>query len=153
MTLYNILKLLHVVFVIAFLGNITVGLFWRHFAEKTKDPDKIAFAFRGIIKADKIFTMPGVIGITIFGFGAAAGVYPIFSTGWIMWSIILFVISGIAFMWKVAPLQKKIAAYAEDKQNFRWDEYEKLVQQWVVWGHLALFTPLLAAVLMVLKPF
>ena len=153
MEVYLILKLLHIIFVIAFLGNITVGLFWRHFAEKTKDPEKIAFAFRGIIKSDRIFTIPGVIGITIFGFGAAAGRYPIFSTGWILWSIILFIISGIIFMWKVAPLQKKIAAYAEAKENFKWDEYQKLVQQWVVWGHIALFAPVIAAILMVLKPF
>jgi uncharacterized membrane protein len=157
---YLILKLLHVIFVIVFLGNITVGVFWKYFAEKTKEPDKIAFAFRGIIKADRIFTMPGVIGIIIFGLGAAFHVpYPIFTTGWILWSIILFIISGIAFMAKVAPLQRKIAALAEDlptgqagKQNFNWDEYHKLAKEWELWGFIALITPVAATVLMVLKP-
>jgi uncharacterized membrane protein len=153
MDVYLILKLLHIIFVIAFLGNITVGLFWKYFAEKTKEPDKIAFAFRGIIKADRIFTLPGVIGITIFGLGAAFHVhYPIFSTGWILWSIILFIISGIAFMAKVAPLQRKIAALAEDKQNFKWEEYNKLAKEWEFWGFIALITPIAATVLMVLKP-
>ena len=64
---YSYIKLIHIHFVIIFLGNITIGLFWKMFAEKTKDPDKIAFAFKGIIKADRYFTMPGVIGITLFG--------------------------------------------------------------------------------------
>jgi len=79
---YNIINLLHILFVILFLGNITIGLFWKMFAEKTKDPDKIAFAFRGIIKADRYFTMPGIIGITLFGIGGAihAGI-PILGTG------------------------------------------------------------------------
>ena len=150
---YAILKLLHIIFVIAFLGNITVGLFWKYFAEKTREPDKIAFAFRGIIKADRIFTMPGVIGILVFGFGAAFHVpYPIFSTGWIFWSIILFIISGVAFMAKIVPLQKKIAALAEDKQNFNWEEYHKLAKAWEFWGFIALITPIAATVLMVVKP-
>lgn len=50
---YSYLKLIHILFVIIFLGNITIGLFWKMFAEKTKDPEKIAFAFKGIIKADR----------------------------------------------------------------------------------------------------
>jgi len=136
-----------------FLGNISVGVFWKMFAQKSKDPDKIAFAFKGIIKADRIFTLPGVIGITIFGIGGAVhGGLPILGTGWILWSIILFVISGAAFMAKVVPLQKKIAALASDKEKFNWDEYHKLAKQWDFWGFVALLTPILATVLMILKP-
>jgi len=150
---YLFLKLFHVLFVVMFLGNITVGVFWKMFAQKSKDPDKIAFTFKGIIKADRIFTLPGVIGITIFGIGGAVhGGLPILGTGWILWSIILFVISGAAFMAKVVPLQKKIAALASDKEKFNWDEYHKLAKQWDFWGFVALLTPILATVLMILKP-
>jgi uncharacterized membrane protein len=150
---YFYIKLIHVIFVILFLGNITIGLFWKIIAEKTKDPDKIAFAFKGIIKADRYFTVPGVIGITLFGIGLAmhAG-YPILGTGWILWSIILFTISGIAFMAKLVPLQKKLATLASDKENFNWDEFLKMSKQWDVWGYVALLTPWIATVLMVLKP-
>jgi len=136
-----------------FLGNITVGIFWKMFAQKSKDPDKIAFTFKGIIKADRIFTMPGVIGIILFGIaGAVHGGYPILGTGWILWSIILFIISGIAFMAKLAPLQKQIAALASDKEKFNWDEYHKLAKQWDFWGLIALVTPFIAVLLMILKP-
>jgi uncharacterized membrane protein len=150
---YQYLKLIHVIFVILFLGNIIVGVFWKMFAQKSKDPDKIAFAFKGIIKADRIFTMPGVIGITIFGIGAAVHVgLPILGTGWILWSIILFIISGTAFMAKLVPLQKQIAALASDKEKFSWDEYHKLAKQWDFWGFIALTAPFIAVILMVLKP-
>jgi len=102
---YLYLKLFHVLFVIMFFGNIIVGIFWKMYAQKTKDPDKIAFTFKGIIKADKIFTMPGVIGLTIFGLGAAIYYdFPILGTGWILWSIILLIVSGLAFMGKLIPL-------------------------------------------------
>jgi uncharacterized membrane protein len=150
---YFYIKLIHIIFVILFLGNITIGLFWKIIAGKTKDPDKIAFAFKGIIKADRYFTMPGVIGITLFGIGLAihAG-YPLLGTGWILWSIILFTISGIAFMAKLVPLQKKLATLASDKENFNWDEYHKLSKQWDIWGYVALLTPWIATVLMVIKP-
>lgn len=150
---YLYLKFFHILFVIMFLGNITVGVFWKIFAQKSKDPDKIAFAFKGIIKADRIFTLPGVIGITIFGFGGAIhGGFPILGTGWILWSIILFTISGVAFMVKLAPLQRQIAALASDKEKFSWDEYHKLAKQWDFWGFIALVTPFIAVLLMVLKP-
>jgi uncharacterized membrane protein len=150
---YFYIKLIHVIFVIIFLGNITIGLFWKMFAEKTKEPDKIAFAFKGIIKADRYFTMPGVIGITLFGVGLAmhAG-YPILGTGWILWSIILFTISGIVFMVKLVPLQKKLASFVSDKEKFNWDEYHKLAKQWDLWGYIALLTPWIATILMVIKP-
>ena len=150
---YFILVLIHVIAVIIFLGNITIGLFWKMFAEKTKDPEKIAFAFKGIIKADRYFTMPGVIVITLFGIGAAMhGGFPILGTGWILWSIILFIISGIAFMVKLVPLQKKLAALASDKERFNWDEYHKLSKQWDVWGYVALLPPWIAVILMIIKP-
>lgn len=150
---YLIVKLLHIVFVIMFLGNITVGVFWKIFAQKTKDPDKIAFTFNGIIKADRIFTLPGVIGITLFGIVAALNIgFPLLSTGWIFWSIILFIISGAAFMAKLAPLQKQIAALASDKNKFSWEEYHKLAKQWDFWGAVALITPFIAVILMVIKP-
>ena len=150
---YLYLKLFHILFVILFLGNITVGVFWKMFAHKSKDPQKIAFAFKGIIKADRVFTMPGVIGIIIFGIAAAVhGGFPILGTGWILWSIILFLISGAAFMAKLAPLQRKIAALASDPEKFIWDEYLKLSKQWDFWGFIALITPFIATILMVIKP-
>jgi uncharacterized membrane protein len=148
---YLILKLIHVISVILFLGNITIGIFWKRYAEKKNDPKEIASAFQGIIKADRIFTMPGVIGILIGGIGAAVhGGLPMLSTGWILWSIILFVISGIVFMAKLVPLQKKIYALASSA-NFKIDEYHSLAKQWEVWGFIASLTPWIAVALMILK--
>ena len=106
---YNYIKLIHLIAVTIFLGNIITVLFWMNIAVRTKNLKIIHFAINGIIKSDRLFTIPGVLIITAGGFWAAInGHYPILKTGWILWSIILFSISGLSFVFKVAPLQKKI---------------------------------------------
>jgi uncharacterized membrane protein len=150
---YLILKLFHIFGAIIFLGNITIGPFWKMHAERSKDPKKIADTFDGIIKADRFFTLPGVALILIFGIGAALhGGYNLITTEWIFWSLILVVISGAVFMAKVVPIQKKIYALASDELKFSWDDYKKLAKQWDVWGSVATIAPYIAIVLMVIKP-
>ena len=148
-------KLLHVASVILFLGNITASLFWAAHAHKTRDFRLIASTFEGIIRSDRWFTIPGVIGILIGGFGAAIdGNLPILATGWILWPIILFSISGIVFGVWVGPLQSKIVRFvrAADSSAQAWDSYGKMYKRWELWGLVALITPVVAFVIMVLKP-
>lgn len=148
-------KLLHIVSVILFLGNITTGLFWAAHAHKSRDFRLITSTFEGIIRSDRWFTLPGVLGILIAGVAAAiAGKVPMLATGWILWSIILFSISGIVFGVWVAPLQGKILSFARaaDASDQTWETYRKLYKRWELWGLLALITPAIAVVLMVLKP-
>ncbi len=96
--MYLIFKLIHVSAVILFLGNIITGLFWKAHADRTRDPRMMANTLQGIIRSDRWFTIPGVIVITLGGFAAAIhGSIPILGTGWILWSIVLFSLSGFAF--------------------------------------------------------
>lgn len=149
--LYLIMKVLHVLCVVIFLGNITVGIFWKRYAEKKNDQKTIADTFGGIIKADRIFTMPAVAGILIFGFGASGvGGFPVFQTGWILWSLVLIIISGAVFMAKVVPVQKKIYALASGN-NFSREEYESLAKQWEMWGLIATIAPYIAFALMIFR--
>ena len=150
---YLILILIHVIAVVIFLGNITIAPFWKLSAEKKKDRLLILNTWEGIIRADRLFTMPGVISILIFGIGGALhGGFNLISTGWIFWSIILYVISGLVFMIRVVPTQKKIVALAKDEKNFSWDTYYKISKQWHIWGAVATIAPWVAVILMVIKP-
>ena len=152
---YSYLKLIHLIAVMLFLGNIITGLFWMHIAVKTKDLKIINFTMKGIIKSDRYFTIPGVIIITAGGFLAAIyGHLPILKTGWILWSIIMFSISGLAFSFKLAPLQKKIYNLTLNKEtstDFDWSNFNKVYFEWDIWGFIALITPLAAFVMMTLK--
>jgi uncharacterized membrane protein len=154
MNAYILLKLIHIIAVIIFLGNIITGLFWMRIANKTNNLSIISFTMKGIITSDKWFTIPGVVIITAGGFSAAVehGL-PLLRTGWIFWSIILFSLSGLIFTVKLAPLQKKIFQLTEnrDAAKFNPDLYQANLKQWEMWGLIALLTPLAALVMMVLK--
>lgn len=129
---YLFLKLLHVIAVILFLGNIVTGLFWKAHADRSGDPRVIAHAFEGIIRSDRWFTIPGVVVIIITGVAAA-----------------------VVFMFWVAPLQVRIltlARAAGQNGQFDWPVYRKFSHVWEFWGLVAMLTPAVAVVLMVLKP-
>jgi uncharacterized membrane protein len=147
-------KLLHLAAVVIFLGNITVGVFWVVRAHQTRDLHLIASTFDGIIRADRWFTIPGVIGIIAGGIGAAlAGHLSILGTGWILWSILLFVLSGLAFG-VLGPLQRKILSLTNtgDNSSGVWETYETLYKKWSMWGAFALAAPAVSFVIMVTKP-
>lgn len=153
--IYLVLKVVHIVSVVMFLGNITTGIFWKEHADRTRDAKAIAHALDGIIRSDRMFTIPGVLGIVFAGVGTAmVGHLPILGTGWIFWSLVLFSISGLTFGIWVAPLQRKMLALmrAGAAGTPDWAAYQSLSRTWAFWGAVALLAPAAALVLMVLKP-
>jgi uncharacterized membrane protein len=153
---YLLFKTLHVLAVVMFIGNIATGVFWKAHADTSRDPRIIAHTMRGIIKSDRLFTIPGVFLIILAGVGmAVVGHIPIIRTSWTLAPIILFSISGIAFMAQVAPAQRRIAKLAEKAgtaNEMDWTEYERLSRRWAISGWIALLTPLAALIVMVVKP-
>ncbi len=154
--MYLALKLVHVAAVIIFLGNIATGLFWHAHAARTRDPKLLAHTMDGIIRSDRLFTLPGVLLIITAGVALAVyGHFPMLKTGWILCTLVLFAISGIIFGSRVAPMQRELKAVAERgmQGNFDYPAYRALAIRWEIWGAVALATPLIGLALMVLKPF
>ena len=154
MNVYLLLKLIHIFAVVIFLGNIITGLFWMRMADKTNNLSIISFTMKGIIKSDRWFTIPGVIIITAGGISAAIqGGLPLLRTGWLFWGIVLFSLSGIIFSVKLAPLQRKILRLTEnmEHQKFNSSLYHSCLKQWEIWGLIAVLSPIIAMVMMVLK--
>ena len=52
--MYLWLKLIHVLAVVMFIGNIVTGVFWHKHAERTRDPRLIAHAMAGVIRSDRL---------------------------------------------------------------------------------------------------
>jgi uncharacterized membrane protein len=154
--MYTALKIIHVAAVVIFLGNLVTGILWKMHADQTKDPVIIRHTLSGLIRADRWFTIPGVVLLLIGGFGAAVvGGLPLLRTRWILGGIILFAISGIAYTRQVVPLQQKMLAVARsgaETGKFGWEEYRALSRRWNVWGTIALLTPVLAMIGMIAKP-
>lgn len=151
---YLIWKLLHISSVIIFLGNIATGLFWAAHAHRTRDFRLIISTFQGIIRSDRWFTIPGVMGIIVSGVVLATKLKaPILGTGWILWPIGLFATSGIVFGVFVAPLQHRIADLTRSEfTEGTWSAYAIIYKKWELWGLIALLTPVAGFAMMVLKP-
>lgn len=152
--MYLLFKILHILGVIAFLGNIATGLFWHSHAWRTRDPKLLAHTMSGIIRSDRLFTTPGVLVIVAAGVATAVvGRIPMLSTPWILWTIILFIGSGAIFGMRIAPLQRELLALAAQSElKFDAAQYAKLARRWEVWGALAVGLPLVGVALMVFKP-
>ena len=154
--MYLWMKLLHIFAVILFLGNIITGVFWHRHAERTRNPRLLAHAVDGVIRSDRLFTMPSIFVIIATGVVAAVqGGLPLLRTGWIAWSLALFAIAGLLFMFRVAPLQRQLRTAAEAgaaSGSFDYEAYHRVALRWEIWGAGATLTPVLALALMVLKP-
>jgi uncharacterized membrane protein len=152
MNYYLILKAIHLLAVVAFLGNIVTGLFWMRFARKTNDTRIVHHTAAGIIASDRLFTIPGVIIITAGGFASAIyGGIPLLRTGWIFWPILLFSLSGLFFAFKVVPLQVRMRKHLETGEGFTWKGFDALLKQWEFWGFMAVITPIISFFMMILK--
>ncbi len=155
MNIYQALNIFHVLAVVIFLGNILTGFFWMTIAYRTKNIDHIIFVTKTLIKSDKWVTLPSVLIIVLSGFYMAGlSGLSVLKTGWILWSIILFSISGLCFAFKVGPLQNKLYAIAAEgykEEPFGWDDYGKTYREWVVWGLISIGTPMVALALMIAK--
>jgi uncharacterized membrane protein len=152
---YLVLKSLHVLSVVLFLGNIVTGVFWKLHADRNAELRGRELAIAGIIRADRWFTLPGVIVIIVTGLWMAIGSHlPLLGTPWILWGIILFGISGVCFGAFVGPLQKKLLANLRAGIAGSWDQagYRRLSRAWEIWGGIATLAPVIALFLMVMKP-
>src|SRR5258705_9125752 len=154
--MYIAFKILHVFAVVVFLGNLITGILWKVSADQTRNPVIIHHTAAGLIRADRWFTIPSVLLILIGGFGAAVvGGLPLVRTRWILAGIILFTISGVSYMARVVPIQRRMLVVARagvDSGTLDWTEYGALTRSWNVWGSIALVAPLLALVAMISKP-
>jgi uncharacterized membrane protein len=152
--LYLALKALHVIGVVVFLGNVVTGIFWKAHGDRLGDLRARVQALDGIIRADRVFTVPSVFLIIATGVALVLVGHLSFLAPWILGSLLLFGLAGAVFGTRVGPLQKKLLANARSGLGGTWDEsgYRELSKSWRLWGWVATVAPLLALVLMVLKP-
>lgn len=153
--LYLTLKFIHLLGVVILLGNVTVTAVWKVFADRSGDPRVIAFGQHLVTLTDWSLTLGGILLIAIGGFGTAlvAGIHP-FGQGWLIWAQVLFVISGLIWIFILIPAQIRQAraarAFAQGGEVP--ETYKRDARTWIIWGVIATL-PLLGAVwLMVLKP-
>ncbi len=155
---YESLKIMHLLGVILFMGNIIVTGWWKTLADRTGDPRIIAFAQRQVTLTDWLFTFGGVLILLIAAFGMVYHMNndlmaEIYQTRWLWWGYHLFIVSGIIWAVVLVPMQiiqARMARQFADGSEIppRYWLYGRI---WLWFGILATIVPLANLYWMVVK--
>lgn len=152
---YLLIKTLHILGIIVFYGNILVSSWWKAMAVRSGKAEVIAFAQEQITRSDIWFTTVASIVILVTGVGNAHlhDTIPL-DTPWMIWSLWLFMVSGVIWGLFMVPAQIKQARMAKEfaSSGVIPDEYWKLERRWFYAGSLAKLIPPVIIGLMVFKP-
>jgi uncharacterized membrane protein len=154
MDTYLLLKSLHVLGVVIFLGNIIVTALWKAIADRTGSPAIVAYAQRLVTITDFVFTALGAALIAITGPMMAERFGGVGAASWLLWGIGLFIASGIIWVIVLIPVQimqarmaRRFATQAEIPLQYR-----RLSTVWNAAGAVATLLPLFNRYFMVFKP-
>jgi uncharacterized membrane protein len=152
---YELLKTIHLFGAILLLGNITVTAWWKGMANRTGDPRIIAFAQRQVTLTDLLFTLPGAVLIVASGdYIAYVMMFDSWDILWLTWGRLLFIASGLIWLFIVIPVQIKQARmarlFADGAQIPA--AYWRLNRYWYRFGIIAVLLPMANLYWMVFKP-
>ncbi|MEX1250053.1 MAG: DUF2269 domain-containing protein [Hyphomonas sp.] len=151
--IYDVAKFLHVTGVAMLMGNITVTAIWKFFADRDGRPEVLSYAQKMVTYTDWSMTVWGVVLIIGGGYFMAISAHYPLGQGWLLWSQILFVLSGLIWILAIVPIQVKQARLAKAFAKGDVGEvYRSLSRRWLAWGLVSTFPLLVATWLMVVKP-
>jgi uncharacterized membrane protein len=151
---YLTVKWVHIVSSTLLFGTGLGSAFYMFFTSRTRDPRVIAVVVKYVVIADWLFTAPTVIIQPLSGFYLMhlAG-FPLTSP-WILWSIVLFLVTGAAWL-PVVWMQIRMRRIAEDAARAGTalpDTYARFLRAWVALGVVAFVAMVAIFYLMVAKP-
>ncbi|MBB4366144.1 putative membrane protein [Bradyrhizobium sp. CIR18] len=154
MMLYFVLKYLHIVGAAVLLGTGSGIAFFMLAAHLGGKPSVIAGVARIVVIADFIFTATAVVAQPVTGSLLVLHVGYSFWEGWIVWSIVLYLITGALWLpvvWMQMRL-RDIASIAAAKGSPLPPEYHRIFWLWFAFG-IPAFTAVAAILwLMIAKP-
>jgi uncharacterized membrane protein len=151
---YLVVKWLHILSSTLLFGTGLGSAFYMFFASRTRDPRVVATVVRYVVIADWVFTTPTVILQPLTGFWLMhiAG-FP-WTTPWILWSLVLYVIAGAAWLpvvWMQMRMRDQAAAAASSGSELP-EKYWSYLRVWVALGIVAFLALVVVFYLMVAKP-
>jgi len=154
--MFLFLRLLHLLGVILFVGNIVTAALWKVRADASGDLRAIAYAQRGVMFADYVFTAPGAALILVTGLWMASlSDRNILQTGWLLTALVLLVVTLLIWLFELLPVQRGLIRVADEAvRTGQLDPvFKGLSLRWTIFGMLATLLPLVNVYLMVFKPF
>ncbi|SFJ50239.1 DUF2269 family protein [Bradyrhizobium sp. cf659] len=155
MTLYFLVKYLHVLGAIIILGTGTGIAFFMLMAHRTHDVDFIARTASVVVIADAIFTLSAVILQPVSGGLLMMLSATSFTERWLLASLALYAIAGL-FWIPVVFMQiemRDLARKASEQRAALPERYFVLFRRWCAFGFPGFGATMLILWLMVAKPF
>ncbi len=149
---------LHIAGAVVFLGNIIVTAAWMLMAERTRSINVIHFSAKAVIRADLLFTLPGVLLILLNGFVMVfarwGGWNAFHSITWITLALALFTASGVIWVGVLIPVQHRMVVFSDPSEytDSLPSGFFRALRQWYFWGGVAILLPVCSLYLMVNKP-
>lgn len=152
--LYFVLKYLHIIGAAVLLGTGSGIAFFMLVAQLQGNPTVIAGVARIVVVADFVFTATAVIVQPITGLLLVWNVGYAITEGWIMWSIALYMLTGLFWLpvvWMQMRLRDLATAAVEDKAPLP-DAYYRIFMWWCAFGVPAFLAVAIIFWLMIAKP-
>lgn len=151
---YLVVKWIHILSSTVLFGTGLGSAFYMFFASLTRDTRVVATVVRYVVIADWIFTTPTIILQPLSGFYLMhlAG-FPL-TTPWILWSIVLYLVAGAAWLpvvWMQIRM-RTMAQTADVAGSALPEQYWKYLRLWVSLGVVAFGALVVVFYLMVAKP-
>ena len=152
--LYLVLKFVHVIGAAVLLGTGAGIAFFMLLAHRDGRPQVVAGVARIVVIADFLFTATAVVAQPVTGVWLALHVgYPL-TEGWILLSIVLYLVTG-AFWLPVVWMQMRLRDLADEavRDGTRLpDDYHRLFRLWFAFGFPAFAAVLAIFWLMIQRP-
>jgi uncharacterized membrane protein len=154
MTLYFIVKYLHLLGAIVILGTGTGIAFFMLMARRSRDPAFIARTVATVVIADMLFTLTAVVLQPVTGGLLMALSGTTFAERWLVSSLGLYAVAGL-FWIPVVFMQiemRDLARKAHAQQQPLPPRYFKLFRRWVLFGIPGFGSVMIILWLMIAKP-
>lgn len=150
-----ILKSLHLLGAVLFIGNVIVTGLWSLKAVRTRDVRVIAFAAREVVWTDWWMTFGGGGLLTVSGFllARAYGLDP-WRTPWIVGALLLLVLSTALWLLVLVPCQSRMVRLSRQalEEGSLPEAFHRDFKLWSIVGWFATALLIGAMAVMVLKP-
>jgi uncharacterized membrane protein len=155
MTLYFVLKYLHVLGATVILGTGTGIAFFMLMAHRSRDPAFIARTAATVVTADMLFTLTAVVLQPVTGGFLMVLSATTFAERWLVTSLGLYAVAGL-FWIPVVFMQiemRDLARLAAAQQQPLPPRYLALFRRWFVFGIPGFGSVMIILWLMIAKPF
>jgi uncharacterized membrane protein len=155
MTLYFIVKYLHVLGAIVILGTGSGIAFFMLMAHLSREAAFIARTASVVVLADMMFTLSAVIAQPVTGVVLMTLSSTAVSAGWLATSLVLYAVAGL-FWVPVIFMQREmrdLARVAAEKGRPLPPRYFVLFRRWFVFGIPGFGSIMIILYLMIAKPF